>query len=174
MKDIINIKQGKADIKELNEKFSKYAKQWEYECFSDEEKSFVALKELHLVLNKMDNYKGFIFEYNESEYKNPKYNKWYQNQNFSETELYECDVDKNNYGIADAVACDIKDELVLYIQAEINRRISDIGLLCEIERYQTLCEFFDEEFAKQETELDTSIIDDIEEKKERIIEKILK
>ena len=176
MKDIIDINKAKADIKALNEKFTKWGQEWEsydgnpINCYP------IALKELIFVKNKANEYKGFICEYNESDYCNTQYNKWYESEEFTQEQFNDCEVDETNYGKADAVAFDLKCELVSYLEAEIKaqEKIQYIGTLCEIERYQTLCEFFDEEFAEKESELDTSIIDDIEEEKENLIEKILK
>ena len=119
MHDVINIDQAKADIKELNEKFNQFSKDWEegdgysYYCTD------IAEQELSLVLEKMNCYQGFIFEYNESEYTDPKYDEWYQDQTLSHEDLYSCNVTEDNYGLADAIACDIKTELVEYLQTEI-------------------------------------------------------
>ena len=67
----------------------------------------------------MNQYEDFTFKYDEAEYVDPKYDNWYQDQTFSEDDLYSCNVTEDNYGLADAVACDIQAELISYLKAKI-------------------------------------------------------
>ena len=119
MHDIINVNQAKTDIEELEILFKQFGKEWEagdgYSYYCTE----VAEQELDLVLQKMDQYKGFIFEYNEDDFTDPKYDNWYQDQTFSVEDLYSCNVTDDNYGLADAIACHLKSELINYLKAEI-------------------------------------------------------
>ena len=116
---MIDVNQAATDIKELEVLFKQFGAEWEegdgYSYYCTE----VAEKELDTVLQKMNHYEGFTFKYDESEYVDPKYDNWYQDQTFSEDDLYSCNVTEDNYGLADAVACDMKAALVDYLKAAI-------------------------------------------------------
>lgn len=177
MKDIIDIDDAKEDIKVLNTRFRELGNEWEswdgnpYEC------DMIALKELVLIKKVALKYKGFSFEYKESDYTNTQYDEWYEDETFTEEDFEYDNVNSDNYGKADAVAFDMKESLVEYLTSEIiaqTPKIELIGVLCEIERYQTIQEFCEEEDPSSECDLDDFILDDIVEMKERIIETLTK
>lgn len=177
MKDIIDIEDAKADIEKLNTKIRELSNEWENCDGNPSECDTIALAELLLVKGVANKYKGFSFEYKESEYTDTKYDEWYENETFTEEDFEHNNVNSDNYGKADAVAFDMKIELVEYITSEIinqTPKIELIGTLCEIERYQTIQEFCEEEDPSSECDLDDFILDDIVEMKERIIERLIK
>lgn len=177
MKDIIDIEDAKADIEKLNIKFKKLSNEWENCDGNPSECDTIALTELLLVKGVANKYKGFIFEYKESDYTDTKYDEWYEFQSFTEEDFENDNINDKNFGKADAVAFDMKTELVEYITSEIinqTPKIELIGVLGEIERYQTIQEFCEEEDPSSECDLDDFILDDIVEMKERIIETLTK
>lgn len=120
MHDMINIDQAKADIQELNSKFRQMSNEWEsydgdpYECAP------IAEKELELVIEKADKYQGFIYTYDESHFDDSIYDdEWYKDDIFTKEDFDNINVTPDNYGKADIVAFELKEELVSYLKAEI-------------------------------------------------------
>lgn len=115
MKDIKTKEENQRAINLLEKQFNQWAKQWEEEYYDTNALVDIASEELYLVQQVMQQYKGFIFEFNENDYGND--DDWFGNQVLSESDFNECNVTENNYGMADCVAFCIKEELVEYIKA---------------------------------------------------------
>lgn len=103
------------DIELLNTKFGEYSSRWEMYDGDQYSCSEIAQQELELVKEVAQRH-NFPLTYNPSDYEPQGYDEWWEEEVFSEDDFENNDVTSENYGKADAVASDLKDELLSFLK----------------------------------------------------------
>lgn len=108
------------DIKTLELEFAKISAIWEHEDGNPYVCVHLARRELALVKSIAKRH-GFKMEYNLISY---ECGEWWAEDEFSEDDFENDNVTADNYGKADAVAFDLKENLVRYMLKSKSRRFS--------------------------------------------------
>ena len=103
------------DIELLNKKFGEYGSKWEMYDGDEYCCSEIAQQELELVKEVAQRH-NFSLTYNPSDYEPQGYDEWWEEEIFSEDDFANNYVTSENYGKADAVASDLKDELLSFLK----------------------------------------------------------
>lgn len=111
----VSIEDIKNDIEYLELEFDDLAHKWEYS--SELSNTTIAQKELSIVKMVAKEYPSFQYEYEPQEFENN--NAWYNNDIFTQEDFATNNVTSDNYGKADAVAFDIKQGLIAFLETLI-------------------------------------------------------
>lgn len=108
----ISIKKIENDIKYLESEFNDLAHKWQY---SDEiSNETIAQKELSIVKMVAEKYPSFKYEYEPTEFE--KYDEWYNDDIFTQEDFATNNITSNNYGKADAVAFNMQQNLIAFLE----------------------------------------------------------
>lgn len=102
------------DIDTLNTEFTKMSGIWEYNDGDPYACTDLSIKELTLVKNIAKRYPDFKYIYEPEEF--CKYDEWYDDQIFTLEDFENDNIHNENYGKVDAVAFDMKEELVNFLE----------------------------------------------------------
>ena len=108
----ISIESIENDINYLDLEFRDLAHKWEYSDKISNET--IAQKELSIVKIVAEKYPSFKYEYEPTEFE--KYDEWYDNDIFTQEDFAINNVTSDNYGKADAVAFDMQQNLIAFLE----------------------------------------------------------